>query len=198
MQGDSLPADPQGKPKTTGVGSLALLQRISSGSQELNSGLLCCRRTLYRLSHREALEHTAGRRSARVEAPSGDAAPIVLLKPVTTAAAWSSRKFPHTDEMIHSPLRKRGDPNQGSPNGGSLKHWSTGLLTGFLFTRGLRRATRKGFMLFVEGLLGTFGACGELASLPGLWPKVSPACVNRTGLPHCLPRSGGNTPSISQ
>lgn len=127
----------------------------------------------------------------------GDAMPIVLLKPVTTAAAWSSKKFPHTYEMIRSPSRKRGDPNQGFPNRGSLKHWSTGLLIGFLFTQGLRRATRKGFMLLVEGLLRTFGARGELAILPGLWPKASPAHVNRTSLPHCLPRFGGNTPRIS-
>ena len=28
LQGDSLPAEPQGKPKNTGVGSLSLLQRI--------------------------------------------------------------------------------------------------------------------------------------------------------------------------
>ena len=33
--GDSLPAEPQGKPKNTGVGSLSLLQRIFP-SQDLN------------------------------------------------------------------------------------------------------------------------------------------------------------------
>ena len=38
MQVDSLPAEPQGKPKNTGVDSLSLLQRILL-TQELNWGL---------------------------------------------------------------------------------------------------------------------------------------------------------------
>ena len=128
----------------------------------------------------------------------GDAMCFVLLKPVTTVAAWSSEKFPHTYEMTRSPPRKRGDANQGFQNGGSLKHWSTVLLIGFLSARGLRHATWKGFMLLVEGIIRTFGARGELISLPGLWHKASPALVNRTHLPPCLPCFGGNTPSISQ
>ena len=41
-QADSLPADPQGKSKNIGVGSLSLLQRIFP-NQELNWGLLFCR-----------------------------------------------------------------------------------------------------------------------------------------------------------
>ena len=39
LQGDSLPAEPPGKPKNTGVGSLSLLQQIFL-TQELNWGLL--------------------------------------------------------------------------------------------------------------------------------------------------------------
>ena len=39
LQVDSLPAEPQGKPKNTGVGSLSLLQQIFL-TQELNQGLL--------------------------------------------------------------------------------------------------------------------------------------------------------------
>ena len=46
LQADSLPAEPPGKPKNTGVGSLSLLQRISP-AQELNRGLLHCRWILY-------------------------------------------------------------------------------------------------------------------------------------------------------
>ena len=42
LKADSLPTEPQGKSKNTGVGSLSLLQRIFS-SQELNWGLLHCR-----------------------------------------------------------------------------------------------------------------------------------------------------------
>ena len=47
---DSLPAEPPGKPKNTGVGSLSLLQRIFP-TQELNQGLLHCRQILYQLCH---------------------------------------------------------------------------------------------------------------------------------------------------
>ena len=50
LQVDSLPAETQGKPENTGVGSLSLLQRIFP-TQESNWGLLCCRRILYQLSY---------------------------------------------------------------------------------------------------------------------------------------------------
>ena len=50
LQADSLPAEPQGKPKNIGVGSLSLLQQIFL-TQELNWGLLNCRQTLYQLSY---------------------------------------------------------------------------------------------------------------------------------------------------
>ena len=50
LQVDSLPAEPQGKPKTTGAGSLSLLQQIFP-TQELNLGLLHCRQMTYQLSH---------------------------------------------------------------------------------------------------------------------------------------------------
>ena len=49
-QADSLPAEPQGKPKDTGVGSLFLLQRIFP-TQELNRSLLHGRQILYQLSY---------------------------------------------------------------------------------------------------------------------------------------------------
>ena len=48
--GGFLPAEPQEKPKNTGLGSLSLLQRIFL-TQELNQGLLYCRRVLYQLSY---------------------------------------------------------------------------------------------------------------------------------------------------
>ena len=50
LQVDSLPAEPQGKPKNTGVGSQSLLQGIFL-TQESNWGLLHCRRILYQLSY---------------------------------------------------------------------------------------------------------------------------------------------------
>ena len=49
---DSLPADLQGKPKNTGVGSLSLPQQIFP-TQESNQDLLHCRRILYQLSYKE-------------------------------------------------------------------------------------------------------------------------------------------------
>ena len=50
LQVDSLPAEPPGKPKNTGVGSLSLLQGIFF-TQEQYQGLLPCRRILYQLSY---------------------------------------------------------------------------------------------------------------------------------------------------
>ena len=50
LQADSLPAEPQGKPKNTGVGSLSLFQQIFP-NQELNQSLLHCRQILYQLSY---------------------------------------------------------------------------------------------------------------------------------------------------
>ena len=49
-QVDSLPSEPPGKPKNTGVGSLSLLQQIFL-TQESNRGLLHCRWIPYQLSY---------------------------------------------------------------------------------------------------------------------------------------------------
>ena len=51
---DSLPAEPPGKPKNTGVGSLSLLQRIFL-AWEMNQGLLNSRQILYFLNHQGSL-----------------------------------------------------------------------------------------------------------------------------------------------
>ena len=50
LQVDSLPAEPLGKPKNTGKGSLSLLQQIYP-TQESNRGLLHCRQILHQLSY---------------------------------------------------------------------------------------------------------------------------------------------------
>ena len=47
---DSLPAEPQEKPKNIGLGSLSLIHCIFL-NQELNCGLLHCRQILYQLSY---------------------------------------------------------------------------------------------------------------------------------------------------
>ena len=51
---DSLPAEPQGKPKNTGVGSISLLQGIFR-TRESNQGLLHCRWILYQLRYQGSL-----------------------------------------------------------------------------------------------------------------------------------------------
>ena len=53
LQVDSLPSEPPGKPKKTGVGSLSLLQGIFS-TQGSNPSLPHCRLILYQLSHPSA------------------------------------------------------------------------------------------------------------------------------------------------
>ena len=53
LQADSLPAEPQGKSKNTGVDSLCLLQGIFP-TQGSSPGLWHCRQILYQLSHQES------------------------------------------------------------------------------------------------------------------------------------------------
>ena len=58
LQADSLPAEPQGKSKNTGVGTLSLLQQIFL-TLESNQGLLHCRRILYQLSYQGSPNDTS-------------------------------------------------------------------------------------------------------------------------------------------
>ena len=53
LQADSLPSEPPGKPKNTGVGTLSLLKGIFL-TQKSNQGLLHCRWILYHLSYQES------------------------------------------------------------------------------------------------------------------------------------------------
>ena len=53
LQADSLPAEPQGKPKNTEVDSLSPLQQIFA-TQESNWDLLHCRRILYQPSYQSS------------------------------------------------------------------------------------------------------------------------------------------------
>jgi len=61
---DSLPAEPPGKPKNTGVGSLSLLQGIFL-TQDSNWCLLHGRRILYQLSYEGSPEERSGRLQKR-------------------------------------------------------------------------------------------------------------------------------------
>ena len=56
LQADSLPAELQGKAKSTGVGSLSLLQQIFP-TQESNQGLLDYGQILYQLSYQGTSQH---------------------------------------------------------------------------------------------------------------------------------------------
>ena len=56
LQADSLPVEPQGKPKNTGVHSLSFLQWIFL-THELNQSLLHCRWILYQLSYQGSPPH---------------------------------------------------------------------------------------------------------------------------------------------
>ena len=53
LTGESLPAEPAGKPKNTAVGSLSLLQQ-SFPTPESHCGLLHCRWILYQLSYQRS------------------------------------------------------------------------------------------------------------------------------------------------
>ena len=59
LQVDSLPAEPQKKPKNTGVGSLSLPQQIFP-IQESSQGLQLCRWILYQLSYQGRPEQKRG------------------------------------------------------------------------------------------------------------------------------------------
>ena len=54
LQAESLPAEPQGNPKNTGVGSLSILHGIFP-TLESNRGLLHYRRILYQLSYQYSI-----------------------------------------------------------------------------------------------------------------------------------------------
>ena len=72
MQVDSSPAEPQGKPKNIGVGTLSLLQQIfltQESNQGSNPGLLHCRWVLHQLSHVRTCKHHAG---THARTPSSD------------------------------------------------------------------------------------------------------------------------------
>ena len=62
LQVGSLPAEPQGKPNNTGMGSLSPLQRIFP-TQESNQGLLHCSRIHYQLSYQGSPYSSISRRN---------------------------------------------------------------------------------------------------------------------------------------
>ena len=77
LQADSLPSEPLGKPKNTGVSSRSLLQWIVP-TQELNWVFLYCRWILYQLSYEKALRCFV----ACLGATSADYTPVLAAPPV--------------------------------------------------------------------------------------------------------------------
>ena len=85
-----------GKPKNTGMGSLSFLQRIFP-TQQLNSGLLCCRQILYQLSHQ-------GSHSGTLILPLSG--PTIFFWPQFPPAHQAQCKLqggriPHCDFLLH-------------------------------------------------------------------------------------------------
>ena len=69
LQADSLPVEPQGKPKNIGVGSRSLLQRIFR-TQESNRCLLHCRRIRYQLNYQGSPREFTNSASAHTQGGS--------------------------------------------------------------------------------------------------------------------------------
>ena len=100
---ESSPAEPQEKPKNTGVGSLSLLQEIFL-TQESNPGLLHCRWILCQLSHSNSLKKMK-RRQRRMWVPriSGRVIQKIkysFLQPVISgmcekSSSWQCYMMPH-------------------------------------------------------------------------------------------------------
>ena len=65
LQADSLPAEPQGKPNNTGMGSLSPLQRIFP-TQGSNQGLLHCRWIHYQLTYQGSPYNSISRRNFHI------------------------------------------------------------------------------------------------------------------------------------
>ena len=85
-----LPAEPQGKPKITEVGSLSLLQQIFL-TQESNRGLLHCRWILYQLSYQESPATDKQQYSPHCTFHTCDS--LILLLEVSTSSSSSPISF---------------------------------------------------------------------------------------------------------
>ena len=84
LQADSLPAEPPGKSKNTGVGSLSLLQRTFP-TQESNQGLLHCGQILYQLSYQESPRVRCKNTTSQTQLSQG-----FLLMETFTCHSWNS------------------------------------------------------------------------------------------------------------
>ena len=114
--GDSLPAEPQGKPKNTGVGSLSLLQWFFL-TQESNQGLLHCRRILYQLSYQgsHSVQFSSVQSLSRVRlcaTPWTVAHQVPLSMGFSRQEYWSGVPFPFPGDLPDPGIEPGSPPLQ--------------------------------------------------------------------------------------
>ena len=114
MQVDSLPAQPQGKPKNTGVGSLSLLQPIFL-THESNLGFLHCSQIPYQLSYQGSLI------SESHSVMSSSLQPRGLYSP--WPEYWSGYLFPSPGDLPNPGIKPRSPSLQVDSLPGSLKRF---------------------------------------------------------------------------
>ena len=121
LQADSLPAEPQGKLENTGVGSLSPLQWIFL-TQELNWGLLHCRRILYQLSY------------------EGSHDVLLLQIPVLFVIApnWKQRRRPSVSQQT-----RYGTFTPLSNTGRGMNSWPLGWISRELYWKSLQIIFQK-------------------------------------------------------
>ena len=99
MQADSLPAEPQGKPKNTGVGSRSLLQWIFL-TQESNWGLPRCRHNLYQLNYQGSSNGAVRTFSGRLNL--GNGLPRNFISPLYISKCSLSVQRAQYDSMLYT------------------------------------------------------------------------------------------------
>ena len=119
---NSLPAEPQGKPKNIGVGNLSLLHWIFL-TQESHWGLLHCRQILYQLSYQGSSQKPKGKRFQDISLDKivGASLAVSAVKtlcfhcrghkfspclgkedPTCHTAQWGKRKKCYISEMVYT------------------------------------------------------------------------------------------------
>ena len=115
LQAGSLPAEPLGKPKNTGVGSLSLLLQIFP-TQELSQGLLHCRWILYPLSYEPSTTVSSVKLLSRVR--------LFTIPRTVAYQAPPSMEFPGKSTGVGCHFFLQGIfPTQGLNPG--ILHWQT-------------------------------------------------------------------------
>ena len=120
LQVDSLPAEPQGKPKNTRVGSLSLLQWIFL-TQESNQGLLHCRWILYQLSYQGSLFSSVSQSCPTLCDPMNRSTPGL---PVHHQLPEFTQTHVHRVSDAIQPSHPLSPPSPPAPNPSSIRVFS--------------------------------------------------------------------------